>query len=110
MIDKNVPRIQATYWQSSRLRENPDFLINEAPLDGLLAIFHCVAERENIGQVKLEFMKTLILGRYTQAQVQSMDRLTEALNKASWSSTLVGCALVFVGIVAAGVTVMSYLK
>jgi len=70
-------------------------------------MFHSAAERENIGSVKVEFIKTLIQGRYVQAQVQSMDRLTMALEGASRSSTRIGTGLIVVGVAAVIVTVVN---
>ena len=91
-------------------KEDPDYLANHAPIDGLLAIFHSASRSESIGGVKLEFLKTLLMGQYTEAQIQSMDQLTVALNTASKSSTITGLGLVVVGIAAVIVAVLGYLK
>lgn len=111
MIEKDSPKVDAKDWIYTRLsKEAPDYLANEAPIDGLLAIFHSASKSESIGGVKLEFLKTLLMGRYTEAQIQSMDRLTVALDRASRSSTIVGLGLVAVGIAAVIVAILGYLK
>jgi hypothetical protein len=41
MIDRDQPKIEPKEWRYDLLKEkDPNYLINEAPLDGLLAIFH----------------------------------------------------------------------
>lgn len=57
-----------------------------------------------------DFMSMALTYRFTQSQVEAMDRLTRALNKASHSSTWIGIGLVVVGIATVVMAVLSYMK
>jgi hypothetical protein len=59
---------------------------------------------------EIEFLKTVLLGRYVESSVKSMSRLTEALNKASKSSTIIGWGLVIIAIASVVVAALGYLK
>jgi len=111
MIEKDSPKVEAKDWFYARLtKDTPDYLANHAPIDGLLAMFHSGAKAGALGTIELEFLKTLLAGRYTQAQIQSMERLTGALNRASKSSTIIGIGLVAMAVASAAVAVLAYLK
>ncbi len=64
MIDKDTPRIDGKEWHHFRTKseKDPNFFINEAPIDGLLAMLYSGVASNNIGIVKLEFLKTLLRG------------------------------------------------
>jgi hypothetical protein len=82
-------------------------LLNEAPLDALLTILHSGAKAGAFAPAKRLFMEALILGRYVEANVAAMGRLTSALDRASESSTKIGWGLVAVGIGSVVVTIGS---
>jgi hypothetical protein len=106
---------------------DPNHLKNDVTIEALLAMFHAAGD-EGIGPTKLGCLKSLIAGRYVEAQMQSMDRLTQAindastsntssvtkltdaLNKASCSSSVVGYGLIAVGVAAVVVAVFQYFR
>ena len=110
MMDKDTPKIEAEDWKYTPLwDENLDCLIKEAPVGGLLAMFQSAARQgKDVGEFTAEFLKALLEGRYTDAQIRSTYRLTRALNKASCSSTIVGVALIFFAAVQAFVSLLSW--
>jgi|GEM_PF-4671544 len=111
MIHKDQPKIDPKEWPYTLLKDkDPNYLINEAPLDGLLAIFHSGSKGGTLSGIQIEFLKMALSGRYTDASVNSMERLTEALNKASKSSTIIGVGLIIVGVAAAFAAALTYLK
>lgn len=111
MIDNDQPKIEPKKWPHTLLKEkDPNYLINEAPLDGLLAIFHNGSKGGTLLGIQIEFLKMLLSAGYTDASVKSMERLTESLNKASRSSTIVGVGLIIVGIASAFAAALAYLK
>jgi hypothetical protein len=111
VIHNNQPKIEPKEWRYDLLKEkDPNYLINEAPLDGLLAVFHSGSKGSTLKGIQIEFLKMLLSGRYTEASVESMERLTESLNKASKSSTIVGVGLIIVGVASAFAAALTYLK
>jgi hypothetical protein len=44
-------------------------------------------------QGEFEFFNIVLMGRYTEASVKTMQQLTDAINRASRSSTIIGWAL-----------------
>jgi hypothetical protein len=64
----------------------PAYWTNLASVDQILA--YMVQYEHDAG-----FFNNILTGRYTQASVRSMQQLTEAINKASHSSTVIGWSL-----------------
>ena len=77
-----------------------DYFINQASVDELLTKFHemTLGELKHVDVERMEFYKTVLMGRYTDAQIKALDRLTTRLKVASWTSTLIGIGLISVGL------------
>lgn len=103
------PAVTQKKWKSASPNYGANRLINEAPVDELLTIFHG-KRSAGVEPGEIEFLKTVLLGRYVESSVKSMNRLTEALNKASKSSTIIGWGLVIIAIASVVVAALGYLK
>jgi hypothetical protein len=91
-----------TKWTTVSHNSGAEYLINEAPVDELLTKLHAMGlgPLSEIDVERMEFYKTILMGRYTDAQIKAMDRLTAALNAASKSSWWIGVGLIAVGLAA----------
>jgi len=125
MSDKNTEGTEPKLSYHGFASYEPSHLKNQVTIDALLGMFHAAASDEGIGPTKLGYLKSLIAGRYVEAQIESMDRLTQAiddasksntdsvnkltdaLNKASCSSNFVGACLLVATIAGA---IIAYLK
>jgi hypothetical protein len=111
MLNEGDTKVVFTDWQSRAISTKDALeLINEAPVDGLLCMFYSAAQSESYGPTESDFMKTLLTGRYTEASVKSMNRLTDALNRAGNSSSIIGLGLVVLGAAQVIVALLGYLK
>jgi len=85
-------------------------LLNEAPLDALMTILHSGARAGAFAPTKRLFMEAVILGRYVEANVAAMDRLTSALDRASRSSSRIGFGLFAVAFATLVLGALNYYK
>jgi len=95
MLREDGSTIDPRDWPDTAVyRKEAEFLVNEAPVDGLLFVLHSAAQSNSYSANASDFVKMVLTGRYTEASVKGMNRLTEALNSASKTSTWVGIGLV----------------
>ena len=80
--------------------DGADYLINKAPVDKLLARLHRMTQGplDDPDLELIEFYKSVLIGRYTDAQIKALDRLTTTLNSASKKSTFLGWGLIAVSL------------
>jgi hypothetical protein len=112
MLNDKDPTTSDEKWIMASRSGGADYQINNASIDELLTKFHSMTS-EGL-TVNVEFIKTILSGRYTEASVNAMDRLTEALNNASRSSAVIGWGLVAVSVAVGTATVilawLNYIK
>ena len=97
------PKSEKARASASVSRHDANYWANEASIDELVANVH----RDIINrQGEREFFNIILTGRYTEASVKTMQQLTEAINKASRSSAMIGWAL-FVATATAAIAAIS---
>ncbi|MGO9117246.1 MAG: hypothetical protein ACLQPD_06495 [Desulfomonilaceae bacterium] len=95
MLREDSSKIDPRDWSYKSLTsKDAELLVNEAPVDRLLFMFYSAAQSGTYGPNESDFMEMLLTGRYIEASIKGMDRLTEAINNASKTSTWVGIGLV----------------
>jgi hypothetical protein len=108
MLNDKDPTASDEEWIMASRSRGADYQINKASIDELLTKLHSMAS-EGL-EVNVEFIKTILSGRYTEASVNAMDRLTKALNEASKSSTRIEYGLFAVGLATVILAFLNYFK
>lgn len=107
-MDKN--KIDPQEWSFQAIRKKDAHTLINASTDECLTILHSFAQGFRMEDGTTESTRAVVNARLTKTRVEAMDRLTEALNRASRSSTWIGVRLIAVGVGAVVMAVLSYLK